>query len=728
MPKINIRTLNGIRSAAAPKGRDVAEAFDDVVATVNKLATSVAALVPNEPIQTVQISKPTSGVTQNPAPGASAGGGGGGGTPASSLWSSLTGDLTETQVIPWDGATQGTPDTGLSRISANLVGAGDGTAGDISGGISLTALIIAGSLTDNSASTGTSGQVLTAGTGGEVEWASPSSAVTSVSNSDGTLTISPTTGAVVASLALGHANTWTATQTFATIAVTTLSGNPAFSGTPTFANPVALGSSTATTQTAGTNNTTLATTAFVTTAVSAGDSFSAITTGTNTAATMTVGSGASIVLSGTGNVTANTLAATVTIPAAGVTLAPATGSAVSLSNTALSGTFAIDSSGLGGKVVLSANSAILTVGSTSTASTLTGSLNVSGFLASAGLLQGDTQLDLGSTGAGNGAVITGFGSTSGNATITWPAVAGTVTNNIVSSNGWTFNAGITVGVAGTRSGVLTLAGVTSGTCTLTAPSVAGTSTNAIVSTNNISAPAFVSTVAVGTAPFTVTSTTVVPNLNASTLGGATFASPGAIGGTTPGAGTFTTLVANTSLHVGVAGTTAGVLTLEGSTSGACTLTAPAVAGTATNAIAFSNSINLSGASTVYQAQGTPGVTQTAEAVGTLATTGGIVTTFTAVSDERLKIHQPYEGGLTEILAISPIRYRWNEEGQRLSGQKGDRDYVGFSAQNTQKSIPETIQSVTKDGYLSFEDRPIIAALVNSVKELQAQIEDLRNRH
>ncbi len=40
--------------------------------------------------------------------------------------------------------------------------------------------------------------------------------VTSVSNSDSTLTISPTTGAVVASLNLGHANTWTATQTFGT--------------------------------------------------------------------------------------------------------------------------------------------------------------------------------------------------------------------------------------------------------------------------------------------------------------------------------------------------------------------------------------------------------------------------------------------------------------------------------------------------------------------------------
>lgn len=39
-------------------------------------------------------------------------------------------------------------------------------------------------------------------------------AVSSVSNSDGTLTISPTTGAVVASLALSHANTWTGQQIF----------------------------------------------------------------------------------------------------------------------------------------------------------------------------------------------------------------------------------------------------------------------------------------------------------------------------------------------------------------------------------------------------------------------------------------------------------------------------------------------------------------------------------
>lgn len=60
-------------------------------------------------------------------------------------------------------------------------------------------------------------------------------------------------------------------------------------------------------------------------------------------------------------------------------------------------------------------------------------------------------------------------------------------------------------------------------------------------TGGYSAPILVSTVAIGTAPLTVTSTTNVPNLNASTLSGATFAAPGAIGSTTPSTGKFTTL-------------------------------------------------------------------------------------------------------------------------------------------------------------------------------------------
>ncbi len=56
----------------------------------------------------------------------------------------------------------------------------------------------------------------------------------------------------------------------------------------------------------------------------------------------------------------------------------------------------------------------------------------------------------------------------------------------------------------------------------------------------VSATQLTSTIATGTAPFVVASTTNVANLNASSLNGATFAAPGAIGGTTAAAGTFTT--------------------------------------------------------------------------------------------------------------------------------------------------------------------------------------------
>lgn len=133
-------------------------------------------------------------------------------------------------------------------------------------------------------------------------------------------------------------------------------------------------------------------------------------------------------------------------------------------------------------------------------------------------------------------------------------------------------------------------------------------------------------------------------------------------------------------------------------------------------------------STLYRVNGTPGVTQTAIAVGTLATMGGIVTTFTGVSDERLKISTPYEGGLDVILGITPIRYRWNELGQKWTGLGGEQEFVGFSANNVQKSLPEAILSTEgKEQYLSFDDRPVIAALVNAVKELTARIAVLETR-
>ena len=68
------------------------------------------------------------------------------------------------------------------------------------------------------------GNVLTYNNGAGI-WAAPSAgAVTSVSNSNGSLTISPTTGDVVGSINLGHANHFTAKQTFDSAQLTTGAG------------------------------------------------------------------------------------------------------------------------------------------------------------------------------------------------------------------------------------------------------------------------------------------------------------------------------------------------------------------------------------------------------------------------------------------------------------------------------------------------------------------------
>ena len=48
-------------------------------------------------------------------------------------------------------------------------------------------------------------------------------------------------------------------------------------------------------------------------------------------------------------------------------------------------------------------------------------------------------------------------------------------------------------------------------------------------------------------------------------------------------------------------------------------------------------------------------------------------------------------------------------------------YSGFSVQNVQSAIPEAVGSDNK-GFLTLSDRPIIAASVNAIKELNAKNE------
>lgn len=270
-----------------------------------------------------------------------------------------------------------------------------------------------------------------------------------------------------------------------------------------------------------------------------------------------------------------------------------------------------------------------------------------------------------------------------------------------------------------NNGVLGLKGMTSGIATLTAPAVAGTRTNPIIFSNAIS-------VATDGAVST-------PNIEINSANHAGFYWDSAnIGIAMSGIelALFTTNGTNSFLRLGTSGLFTWASTASphdsASDTGFSRISAAVVGVGNGSAGDYSGTIQATG----FNSGGTPGVSAGSFSTITAITSkAGIITQLTGTSDERLKDAQPYEVGLSAILAINPAKYFWNEKGQEHTGLSGDKEYVGFIAQDVQKAIPEAITATekSKDGteeYLSLDDRPIIAALVNAVKELTARIKVL----
>jgi hypothetical protein len=71
------------------------------------------------------------------------------------------------------------------------------------------------------------------------------------------------------------------------------------------------------------------------------------------------------------------------------------------------------------------------------------------------------------------------------------------------------------------------------------------------------------------------------------------------------------------------------------------------------------------------------------------------------------------------MGIDPISFRWKEN----TGMETVNSYIGFSAQNVQEYIPEAVGEDSR-GFLTLSDRPILATVVNSVKDQQKQMEGI----
>jgi hypothetical protein len=109
--------------------------------------------------------------------------------------------------------------------------------------------------------------------------------------------------------------------------------------------------------------------------------------------------------------------------------------------------------------------------------------------------------------------------------------------------------------------------------------------------------------------------------------------------------------------------------------------------------------------------------------GTAAKPGG--GSWIDPSDRRLKrINGAFECGLTEVAELTPIRYNY-KEGNKL-GLPIEREFVGPVAQDVEKVIPEAVMR-SEDGYLMVDNDPIIWAMLNAIKELKSENEELKKR-
>ena len=108
-------------------------------------------------------------------------------------------------------------------------------------------------------------------------------------------------------------------------------------------------------------------------------------------------------------------------------------------------------------------------------------------------------------------------------------------------------------------------------------------------------------------------------------------------------------------------------------------------------------------------------------------------TWTVVSDERVKENiKPYEKGLNEILQVNTKTFDYNGK----AGFDKIKDNVGIIAQDMIKIFPETIKTYNaklnetdeeETELYNFDGHALTFALINAVKELKAEIEELKKQ-
>ena len=108
--------------------------------------------------------------------------------------------------------------------------------------------------------------------------------------------------------------------------------------------------------------------------------------------------------------------------------------------------------------------------------------------------------------------------------------------------------------------------------------------------------------------------------------------------------------------------------------------------------------------------------------GTNLTVGGDITAF--ASDMRLKENiEQIEGAVAKVCRLSGFTYTFNEVGRELQLPKGK--HLGVSAQDVEAVLPEAVAKRPNDKYLTVKYEKLVPVLIEAIKELKAEIDDLK---
>lgn len=118
-------------------------------------------------------------------------------------------------------------------------------------------------------------------------------------------------------------------------------------------------------------------------------------------------------------------------------------------------------------------------------------------------------------------------------------------------------------------------------------------------------------------------------------------------------------------------------------------------------------------------------------VGDIVNTGNIrcngdITAF--YSDERLKVHVgEIEDPLAKVAKLTAFYYHANKIAEALGYDPSIRE-IGLSAQEVQSILPEAIAPAPADpNYLTIKYERLIPLLVEAIKELQLQVQELKQQ-